>query len=65
MKNTIIINMDSIISISNTLLKYRDNDNIEQIIDLKESAGIWWEKHNKETFLAKIMRKKQKNICWE
>ena len=62
MKNTIILNMDSIISISNTLLKYKDNDNIEQVIDLKESASIWWEKHNKETFLTKIMRKKQKNI---
>lgn len=62
MKNTIMLNMDSIISISNTLLKYKDNDNIEQVIDLKESASIWWEKHNKKTFLTKIMRKKQKNI---
>ena len=32
------------------------------MIDLKESAGIWWEKHHKETLLTKIMRKKRKCI---
>lgn len=62
MKNTILLDMDSIIGISDTFLKYKDNENIEQMIDLKESAGIWWKKHHKETFLTKLMRKKQKCI---
>lgn len=62
MKNTILLDMNSITSISNALLKYKDNENIEQIINLKESAGIWWEEHHRETLLAKIMRKKQKCI---
>lgn len=62
MRSTILFDMDSITGISDTLLKYKDNENIEQVIDLKESAGIWWEKHHKETLLTKIMRKKQKCI---
>lgn len=62
MKDTIILDMDSIIRISDTLLKYKDNENVEQIINLKESADIWWEKHNKSTLLSKLLRKKQKNI---
>ena len=62
MKSTILFDMDSITGISDTLLRYKDNDNIEQVIDLKESAGIWWEKHHKETLLTKIMRKKRKCI---
>lgn len=62
MKSTILFDMDSITGISDTLLKYKDNDGIEQMIDLKESAGIWWKKHHKETLLTKIMRKKQKCI---
>lgn len=62
MKSTILFDMDSITGISDTLLKYKDNENIEQVIDLKESAGIWWKKHHKETLLTKIMRKKQKCI---
>lgn len=62
MKSTILFDMDSITGISDTLLKYKDNDGIEQVIDLKESAGIWWKKHHKETLLTKIMRKKQKCI---
>ena len=61
MKDSIIINMDSIISISNTLLKYKDNESAEHKIDLKESASIWWEKYNEETLLTKILRKKQRN----
>ena len=55
MKSTILFDMDSITGISDTLLRYKDNDNIEQVIDLKESAYIWWEKHHKETILTKIM----------
>ena len=62
MKSNILFDMDSITGISHTLLKYKDNENIEQVIDLKESAGIWWEKHHKETLLTKIMRKKRKCI---
>lgn len=62
MKSTILFDMDSITGISDTLLRYKDNDNIEQVIDLKESAYIWWEKHHKETILTKIMKKKQKCI---
>ena len=62
MRSTILFDMDSITGISDTLLKYKDNENIEQVIDLKESAGIWWEKHHKETLLTKIIRKKQKCI---
>lgn len=62
MKSTILFDVDSITGISDTLLKYKDNDGIEQVIDLKESAGIWWKKHHKETLLTKIMRKKQKCI---
>ncbi len=61
MKSTILFDMDSITGISDTLLRYKDNDNIEQVIDLKESAYIWWEKHHKETILTKIM-KKNKNV---
>lgn len=61
MKDTMILNMNNIINISNTILKYKDIENVEQTIDLKESAGIWWEKYNKSTLLSKIMRKKQKN----
>ncbi len=62
MKSTILFDVDSITGISDTLLKYKDNDGIEQVIDLKESAGIWWKKHHKETLLTKIMRKKQNCI---
>lgn len=62
MKSTILFDVDSITGISDTLLKYKDNDGIEQVIDLKESAGIWWKKHHMETLLTKIMRKKQKCI---
>lgn len=62
MKSTILFDMDCITGIFDTLLKYKDNDGIEQMIDLKESAGIWWKKHHKETLLTKIMRKKQKCI---
>lgn len=61
MKDTVILSINSIISISNTLLKYKDNENIEQIIDLKKSADIWWEMYHKNNLLSKIMRKKQKN----
>ena len=57
MKNTILLDMNSITDISDTLLKYKDNENIERMIDLKESAGVWWEKYHKETLLSKIMRK--------
>ena len=60
MKNTILLDMNSITDVSDTLLKYKDNENIERMIDLKESASIWWEKYHKETLLSKIMRKKQK-----
>lgn len=60
MKNTILLDMNSITDISDTLLKYKDNENIERMIDLKESASVWWEKYHKETLLSKIMRKKQK-----
>lgn len=62
MKSTILLDMDSITDISGTLLKYKDNENIEQMIDLKESAGMWWKRHHKESLLTKIMRKQQKCI---
>ncbi len=60
MRGTILFDMNRITGISDGMLKYKDNKNIEQMIDLKESAAIWWGKHNKETLLSKCMRKKQK-----
>lgn len=62
MESTILFDMDHITDISDTLLKYKDNKNMEQVIDLRESACIWWKRHHKETLLTKIMRKKQKCI---
>ena len=38
-------------------------------INIKESACIWWELHNKNSFINTILRKKEKNVyagdkCW-
>lgn len=38
MKSTILFDRDSITGISDTLLRHKDKDNIEQAIDLKESV---------------------------
>lgn len=54
-------NLERIQNISDGKMTYLNLKEESETINLKESALLWWEKHNKESLIDKLLKRKNKN----
>ncbi len=53
-------NLERIQNISDGKMTYLNLKEESETINLKESALLWWEKHNKESLIDKLLKRKIK-----